>query len=54
MKGDEMQNPTKEVSMRKVMAAERRSEEPPEWALQPIPESTAVGPRIGERRDGGQ
>ena len=24
-------------------------EEPPEWALQPIPESTVVGPRIGER-----
>jgi mannose-6-phosphate isomerase-like protein (cupin superfamily) len=31
------------------MAAERRSEEPPEWALRPIPESTVVGPRIGER-----
>jgi hypothetical protein len=35
-------------------AAERRDEEPPEWALQPIPESIVVGPRIGERRDGGQ
>jgi quercetin dioxygenase-like cupin family protein len=31
------------------MAAERRGEEPPEWALQPIPETTTVGPRIGER-----
>ena len=31
------------------MAAERRGEEPPEWALQPIPESIVVGPRIGER-----
>jgi len=31
------------------MAAERRGEEPPEWALQPIPGSTTVGPRIGER-----
>jgi quercetin dioxygenase-like cupin family protein len=36
------------------MAAERRGEEPPEWALQPIPGSTTVGPRIGERQDGGQ
>jgi quercetin dioxygenase-like cupin family protein len=36
------------------MAAERRGEKPPEWALQPIPRSTTVGPRIGERRDGGQ
>ena len=36
------------------MAAERRGEKPPEWALQPIPGSTTVGPRIGERRDGGQ
>lgn len=35
-------------------AAERRDQEPPEWALQPIPESIVVGPRIGERRDGGQ
>jgi hypothetical protein len=33
------------------MAAERRGEEAPEWALQPIPESTVVGPRIGERPD---
>jgi quercetin dioxygenase-like cupin family protein len=31
------------------MAAERRGEEPPEWALQPISEATTVGPRIGER-----
>jgi mannose-6-phosphate isomerase-like protein (cupin superfamily) len=31
------------------MAAERRGEEPPEWALRPIPESTVVGPRISER-----
>ena len=31
------------------MAAERRGEEPPEWALQPIPESTVDGPSIGER-----
>ena len=31
------------------MAAERRGEEPPEWALQPIPEATTVGPRISER-----
>jgi len=31
------------------MAAERRGEEPPEWALQPIPESIDIGPRIGER-----
>ena len=31
------------------MAAERRGEEPPEWALRPIPEATTVGPRIGER-----
>jgi quercetin dioxygenase-like cupin family protein len=36
------------------MAAERRGEEPPEWALQPIPESVVVGPSIGERQDGGQ
>src|SRR5215208_3687881 len=36
------------------MAAERQGEKPPEWALQPIPGSTTVGPRIGERRDGGQ
>jgi mannose-6-phosphate isomerase-like protein (cupin superfamily) len=31
------------------IAAERRGEEPPEWALQPLPEVTTVGPRIGER-----
>jgi quercetin dioxygenase-like cupin family protein len=34
------------------MAAERRGEEAPEWALQPIPGSTTVGPRIGERDPG--
>jgi quercetin dioxygenase-like cupin family protein len=28
------------------MAAERAGVEPPEWALQPIPEVTQVGPRI--------
>jgi quercetin dioxygenase-like cupin family protein len=28
------------------MAAERRGIDPPEWALQPIPEVTTVGPRI--------
>jgi quercetin dioxygenase-like cupin family protein len=28
------------------MAAERAGEEPPEWALQPIPEVTRVGPQI--------
>ena len=28
------------------MAAERRGTDPPEWALQPIPEVTTVGPRI--------
>jgi hypothetical protein len=31
------------------MAAERRGDEVPEWALRPIPESIVVGPRIGER-----
>jgi quercetin dioxygenase-like cupin family protein len=31
------------------MAADRAGEDPPEWALQPIPEVTRVGPRIGER-----
>jgi quercetin dioxygenase-like cupin family protein len=31
------------------MAADRAGEEPPPWALQPIPEVTRVGPRIGER-----
>jgi hypothetical protein len=36
------------------MAAERRGEEAPAWALQPIPESVVVGPSIGERQDGGQ
>lgn len=28
------------------MAAERQGAEPPEWALQPIPEVTQVGPQI--------
>jgi quercetin dioxygenase-like cupin family protein len=28
------------------MAAEQAGEEPPEWALQPIPEVTQVGPQI--------
>jgi hypothetical protein len=28
------------------MAAERAGEGPPEWALQPIPEVTRVGPQI--------
>ena len=36
------------------MAAERRGTDPPEWALQPIPESSVVGPSIGERQDGGR
>jgi quercetin dioxygenase-like cupin family protein len=30
-------------------AAARAGVEPPSWALQPIPEVTRVGPRIGER-----
>jgi quercetin dioxygenase-like cupin family protein len=30
-------------------AAARSGVEPPAWALQPIPEVTRVGPRIGER-----
>ena len=30
------------------MAAKRAGVEPPEWALQPIPEVTRVGPQIGE------
>ena len=38
-----MQNPTKEVSIRKVMAAERRGEEPPELGL-------AADPRVHRRR----
>ena len=29
------------------LAAERAGEEPPEWALQEIPEVTRVGPQIG-------
>jgi quercetin dioxygenase-like cupin family protein len=32
------------------MAAERRGTDPPEWALQPIPEVTTVGPRIDPGR----
>jgi quercetin dioxygenase-like cupin family protein len=31
------------------MAAEREGVEPPDWALQPIPEVVRVGSRIGER-----
>jgi hypothetical protein len=31
------------------MIAERAGEEPPAWALLPIPDVTRVGPRIGER-----
>ena len=30
------------------MAAEAAGVEPPQWALQPIPEVTVVGPRIGQ------
>jgi quercetin dioxygenase-like cupin family protein len=30
------------------MAAEREGVEPPEWALQDIPETVRVGPQIGE------
>jgi hypothetical protein len=30
------------------MAAEQEGVEPPDWALQPTPEVTRVGPRIGE------
>ena len=30
------------------MAAEREGVEPPEWALQEIPETVRVGPQIGE------
>ena len=33
-------------------AAAQAGTEPPDWALQPIPEVTRVGPRIGERPDG--
>jgi len=32
------------------MAAERWGTDPPEWALQPIPEVTTVGPRIDPGR----
>jgi mannose-6-phosphate isomerase-like protein (cupin superfamily) len=31
------------------MAAEHEGVDPPEWALQPTPPVTVVGPRIGER-----
>jgi quercetin dioxygenase-like cupin family protein len=31
------------------LAAEQAGEDPPSWALEPIPEVTRVGPRIGER-----
>jgi mannose-6-phosphate isomerase-like protein (cupin superfamily) len=34
------------------MAAEHEGVEPPEWALQPTPPVTVVGPRIGERAGG--
>jgi hypothetical protein len=30
-------------------AAERAGVDPPDWALEPYPETTFVGPRIGER-----
>jgi hypothetical protein len=30
-------------------AADRAGVAPPQWAMQPIPEVTVVGPRIGER-----
>jgi hypothetical protein len=30
------------------MAAEQTGVEPPEWALQPLPPVTRVGPQIGE------
>jgi hypothetical protein len=30
-------------------AAVRAGEEPPEWTMEPYPETTIVGPRIGER-----
>jgi quercetin dioxygenase-like cupin family protein len=33
-------------------AADRAGLEPPDWAMQPVPEVTYVGPRIGERADG--
>ncbi len=29
------------------MAAKRKGAEPPEWALQPIPEVTTLGPPLG-------
>jgi quercetin dioxygenase-like cupin family protein len=32
------------------MAAERDGSDPPEWALQPIPEVITVGPRLGGDR----
>jgi quercetin dioxygenase-like cupin family protein len=34
------------------MAAERRGVDPPDWALQPIPKVTRVGPRIGDAEHG--
>jgi quercetin dioxygenase-like cupin family protein len=34
------------------LAAEAAGVEPPEWALQPIPEITVVGPQIGEQAQG--
>jgi quercetin dioxygenase-like cupin family protein len=33
-------------------AAARAGTEPPDWALQPVPEVTRVGPPIGERAEG--
>jgi quercetin dioxygenase-like cupin family protein len=35
-------------------AAVQAGTDPPDWALQPIPDVTHVGPRIGERCEGGQ
>jgi mannose-6-phosphate isomerase-like protein (cupin superfamily) len=34
------------------MVAQRAGADPPEWALQPLPEVIRVGPRIGERAGG--
>ncbi|HEY3728516.1 MAG TPA: cupin domain-containing protein [Solirubrobacteraceae bacterium] len=36
------------------LAAAQAGTDPPEWALQPIPDVTYVGPRIGEGRPGRQ
>jgi quercetin dioxygenase-like cupin family protein len=33
------------------LAAKQAGEEPPSWALQPIPPVTRVGPRIGEAQE---